>query len=312
MKRIRLLSILLILCVANVCSQESENLILQFYGYNDNPYKVAFITNNLPADANQDDIQKLNDYYNLNEKEILAKYDQESYAYYLESLIKTRDKNRQNMAIGLNVVTGAVAEGVAAGKQRKAERDQQKAERDAQLQAEQQARVAQNKQKYADFQAMTSKSVHSSNYQTNTTSYNTPGNYNDLLTSDGAWNTQVQMWVQQYGVEKTREIVKQKRANNYQQSAQSSQSYTNNQSGNERIISAVTPNRQQIKIKVKNNTIEAYSNSLDQINRQNWILVIPNAYISKTGSGSLYDSGDFSKEFSRTANLNGTQIYFNM
>lgn len=304
--------ILLILCVNNIHSQESINLILQYYGYKDNPYKEVFIANNLSTDATQEEIENISNYYDSNEKEILAKYDYECHAFYLKALEKVREKNRANMAVGANVVMEAVAQGVSTYNQQKAIEEQQKAEKEAQWHSEQQVRVAQNKQKYAEFQAMTNNKVHTSNYQSRSTTTTLQSNYNDLLTSDASWNTQVQMWVQQYGVEKTREIVKQKRANDYQQSVQTNNNYSQNQQSNERIISAVTSNRQQINIKVRGDVIIAYSNGVDQIGKQSWVSVLPNVGISKTGAGSLYNSGNLSKEFSYTASLNGTQIYFNM
>lgn len=221
----------------------------------------------------------------------------------------------QYNTIAFEQVAGAVAnatvQGIAAGQQRQAEINQREAEREAQQYAEQQARVAQNKQKYTDFQAITNKSADSSNHQSYpiTTSQ---GNYNDLLTSDAAWNTQVQMWVQQYGVEKTREIVNKKRANDYQQSVQTNQSNSQTQAGKERIISAVTSSRQQVKIKIRGNVIIAYSIGLDKIGRQNWKAVVPSANISKTGAGTLYDDSGLNKEFSYTSKVGNTQIYFDM
>lgn len=209
------------------------------------------------------------------------------------------------------IVADAAAEGIAAGQQRQAVINQRETERKAQQYAEQQARVAQNKQKYADFQAMTNKNAHSSDYQSYSTT-TSQGNYSDLLTSDAAWNTQVQIWVQQYGVEKTREIVSKKRATDYQQSVKANHNNSQNQAGKERIIFAVTSSRQQVKIKVRGNLIVAYSIGLDQIGKQDWKAVVPSANISKTGAGTLYNDSGLSKEFSYTSNVGNIQIYFDM
>lgn len=304
--------ILFMLCVNNIHSQESTNLILQYYGYKENPYKETFIANNLSTDATQEEVKEIANYYDVNEKEILKKFDYEYYVSYSEALNKQREKKREAMAVGLNMIMGAAAQGVATYNQQKAIEKQEKAAKVEQQKAELAVQQAKNKQKYAEFQAMTSNKVHTSDYQSRSTTTISQSNYNDLLTSDGAWNKQVQMWVQQYGVEKTREIVKQKRANDYQQSVQTNNNYYQNQSNNENIISAVTSNRQQIKIKVRGSVVVAYSNGVDLIGKQNWVSVIPNAGISRIGAGSLYNSGNLSKEFSHTASLNGMQIYFDM
>ncbi len=208
------------------------------------------------------------------------------------------------------ILVQSVAAGATTYQAANAEKKQREAALKEQQRAEQAARVAQNKEKYAQFQAMTNRKASSSNYQSNQ-SYTTQGSYNDLLTSDPNWNTQVRMWVQQYGVERTREIVRQKRNNDYQQSIQNNKTYSQSQIGTERIISAVTSNRVQVKIKVRGNVIVAYSNGLDQFGRQNWSSVIPNANITRTGVGTLHTNG-LGKEFSYTANLGGVQIFFDM
>lgn len=221
-------------------------------------------------------------------------------------------RNYKNMTVedaaGILLTTAAnTAAQIEAGKaQRKAE---EAIKKEMEL-AEHQARVAQNKAKYAEFQAMTNRSAaNTSTYQVQPTN-KSQGSYNDLLTSDAAWNTQVQMWVQQYGVEKTREMVNQKRASDYQQSVQSYKNNSNMQSNNERIISAITSNRRQFYIKVKAYSIVAYSEGLNQIGEHDWKNIIPVNYV-KTGVGTPY-TGDITREFKYTARINKIQIYFNL
>lgn len=306
--------ILFILCVNNMFSQESTNLILQYYGLKENPYKEAFISSNLSSNSTQEEIQFLNDYYIKNEKEILTKYDNERFVYYVEILKDANKKSMEAAISGLNFFANSATQVIAAYNQGKAMDKQRQAAEEAKRHEEMQALIAQGAQKRAaeDAAAEKRRMAYSSNNQSSSNGYTTQGSYNDLLTSDPNWNTQVQMWVQQYGVEKTREMVKQQRASNYQQSAQSSRSNSYNQSMSGKIISAVTSSRQQLKIKVNGNSVVAYSNGLDQVGRQNWISVVPGAGISKTGAGSLYSTGNLSKEFSCTANVNGMQIYFDM
>lgn len=292
-----------------VYAQESVNLIFKYNGFLDDPYKVSFVASNLSANGSEEEIAKLSEYYIQNEKEILYSFDCNNFLQYITDIAKAKEERKQQMAAGWNILINATAMGIAAGKQRQAEIDNQKMIQQAERQAQMDKLKAQNKQKAEAFNRMQNSSYYSSDEQQ---AHNVQNGYSDLLTSDGAWNTQVQMWVQQYGVEKTREIVKQKKANDTQQSIQTNNNYPQNQSNNENIISAVTSNRQQIKIKVQGNVITAYSSGIDQIGRQNWVLVVPNAGISKTGAGSLYNNGNLSKEFSYTASLNGMQIYFDM
>lgn len=292
-----------------VYAQESVNLIFKYNGFSDDPYKVSFVASNLSANGSEEETAKLSEYYIQNEKEILYSFDCNNFLQYITDIAKAKEERKQQMAAGWNILINATAMGIAAGKQRQTEIDNQKMIQQAERQAQMDKLKAQNKQKAEAFNRMQNSSYYTSDEQQ---AHNVQNGYSDLLTSDGAWNTQVQMWVQQYGVEKTREIVKQKKANDTQQSIQTNNNYSQNQSNNENIISAVTSNRQQIKIKVQGNVITAYSNGIDQIGRQNWVPVVPNAGISKTGAGSLYNNGNLSKEFSYTASLNGMQIYFDM
>lgn len=313
MKTLRLIGMALIAAYAanDAYSQESVDLIYKYYGYTDYPNKVNFIESNKTS-SSEEEIQQLSDYYTQNEKEILYNVDLNLFSQYYEVLaVKVQKQKEQNKAM-FGAILNAAAEGVAVYNQQQAIRKQEAAAKEEQLRAERQAAIAQNKQKHAENEAIKNRKASSTSspiYSANTSSQ---GSYNDLLTSDAAWNTQVRMWVQQYGVEKTREMVKQRRTNDYQQSIRTNNNYSRGQSGAERIISAVTPSRQQIHVKVRNNMVVAFSNGLDKVGRQNWVPVVPNASISRTGAGSLYDSGNLSKEFSYTANVNGTQIYFSM
>ena len=302
---------LLLLWATNAIAQESNNLILKFWGYNDDPYKINFVNSNLSEGTSNEDIQKIIDFYIQHEEEILSRFDLESHLIYVQKATKETEQKAIQIQNSSNAITNAVMGMIEQNRQEKVLKEQEKAIKKEEQWERLQATTAANKQKYAEFQTMTNKkaSTSSNSYQSRSTSQ---GSYNDLLTSDPNWNKQVQMWVQQYGVEKTREIVNQKRASDYQQSVQSSHSNSYNQSMSDRIISAATSSRQQLKIKVRGNSVIAYSNGIDQLGRQEWTPVLPGAGISRTGAGSLYSTGDLSKEFSYTANINGTQIYFDM
>ena len=198
----------------------------------------------------------------------------------------------------LGILTEAAAAGVAAGQERKAINDQLKAEKEAKWRAEQQASAAQNKQKYAEFQAMTNNKAYSSNYQSNSSSYRTQGSYNDMLTSDPNRNMAIQQSVQQYGTNATRNAVNQ--ANAYDAQSRSTGGYGG------QIITAVTSNRRAIKIQVRDRKIGgrivAYSLGGNATGQQQWRNT--DGIISKCTSNY---------EYQYTAYLQGVgNIYFDM
>ena len=279
-------------------SQESTNLILQFYGYKENPYKEAFVSSNFSSNSTQEEIQFLNDYYTKNEKEILAKYDNERFVYYVD-MLKGANKRSMDAAIsGLSLFANAAAQGIATYNQNKAIEKQEEAIRKEQQRAEFAARQAENKQKYAEFQAMTNKKVHSSDYQLNTSSYGTQGSYNDMLTSDPNKNMAIQQSVQQYGVSETRNAINQ--ASAYDAQSRSTGGYGG------QVITAITSNRQAIKIQVRDRKvggrIVAYSLGGNATGQQQWRNT--DGIISKCTSNM---------EYQYTAYLQGVgNIYFDL
>ena len=318
MRQFRLISVVLAIIFASISyAQTNENLILQYWGGKDDPYKQTFLDLCKTSNDRNYNEEVYSKYYAENRNDILRKIDENAFidvindGGYVEKVIKKAEKYAMIFE-AIPVVLEAGMQGYTQAKALQAQEKAIEAERQAQLRAEQQVRSAQNKQKYADFQTMTNRKVYSSDNRSVNSDFIGQGSYNDLLTSDPNWNAQVQMWVQQYGVEKTREIVKQQRSNDYQQSIQVSNIYSQNQTGGERVVFAVTSSRQQIKIKIRGNSIVAYSTGVNQLGKQEWISVLPSVGFSKTGPGTLYDSGSLSKEFSYAANLNGLQIYFDM
>lgn len=246
------------------------------------------------------------------------KYTKTDYFVSLKDASINDEYNKENQhqynTIAFEQVAGimidAAAAGIAEGQQRQAEINQQKAEKEAQLRAERQARIAQNNQQLAELKATSTRKVDNSiSTRSNTISQSS---YSDLLTSDATWNTQVQLMVQQYGIEKTREMVKQMRESDYQQSVQIGKNTPAFVSSNDRVISAVNSNRVQVKIKVRGDVIVAYSTGLDPMTQQQqWTPSIPHANIHKTGAGTHY-TGDLAREFSYTASVGNMQIYFDL
>lgn len=236
---------------------------------------------------------------NPEKNKVYDKYNRELIAQqYMQQYQQQRQNNQGNGEEIAMAIFGGVLEGIAQSKQIEAERKLQEAERQAQFRAAQQARVAQNKQKYADFQVMTNNKTYSSNYQSNSSYYRTQGSYNDMLTSDPNRNVAVQQSVQQYGASATRNAVNQTNAYNVQPRS------TGGYGG--QIITAVTSNRRAIKIQVRDRKIGgrivAYSLGGNVTGQQQWRPT--DGIISRCTSNM---------EYQYTAYLQGVgNIYFDM
>ena len=193
----------------------------------------------------------------------------------------------------LPIAANTAAEIQSANAQKKAE----EAIKKEQELAEQQARVVEAKARAAEQQADAANSPIYQIQPINTSQ--SQGSYNDLLTSDPTWNQQVIMSVQQYGVEKTREIINQQRINQQQL-----ESTTGGYGGE--IISAVTSNRRAIKIQIRDRKIGgkivAYSEGGNFAGKQQWI-----------GTQSLIQKCTSNLEYKYTAYIKGLgNIYFDL
>lgn len=264
--RKNILTLLFILFVNQIYSQETENIILKFHGYNYDPYQEAFVTNYIVNNTTSDDIQSAINYYIQNEKKILVKYDNERFKYYFDTLIRTKQKNNKLMSDALNLFANFVTQGVVEYQKVKLIEKEKEAVRKEQQRAELAERQAQNKQKYAEFQAMTNRKVHSSDFQSNTSPYSSQKNYNGMLTSDPDRIKAVQLSVEQQGASRTRDAINQ--ANAYDTQSKPTGGY------NGQIVSAVTENRRAIQIQVREknigNRVVAYSLGADAGGIQQW------------------------------------------
>lgn len=274
----------------------SQNLIYQFHGIEGDPAKENYIKSLSLGEVDDNLMIELNNYYEANKLEICWNADIAEFEQLLLKLAEQAKVDQEKSAAMMSALTNAVAQGIAESQQRKAEEQQQKAAQEAKWRAELQTAKSNNKQKYAEFQAMTNnRASSSSNYQSRSTSQ---GSYNDLLTSDPDWNKQVQMSVQQYGVEKTREMINQQRSQQRQMEAT-----TGGYGGH--IISAVTADRRAIKIQVRDKIaggkIVAYSLGGDITGKQQW-----------HGTNGIIQTCKSTSEFQYTANISGMQIYFDM
>ena len=298
------------------------SLLLKFYGFSDDPLKLAFILANTKDDNSEERVIAATNYYIQNKDAILSQYDAACYVQYLEKLLQHQNEKAQATIQGINAfselftqVATPIKEGIELEKQ-------QKAQKEAERRARTQELVSQNKAKQAEWEAFKSRGrVTRSTLNPRNATYQTQGSYSDLLTSDPNWNQQVQMWVQQYGVEKTREIVRQKRSNDISQQAEIDKTYKSynervsqsQQSRQERIVTGVTENGQTIQLKIKGGNIVAYSTGLNYHQEQNWSTVHMVSY-SSCGimSGAAFLDRNLSKQYAYYASINNIRVYFNL
>ena len=305
----------------NIVLAQEISLILKFYGFSDDPLKLAFILANTKDDNSEERVIAATNYYIQNKDAILSQYDAACYVQYLEKLLQHQNEKAQATIQGINAfselftqVATQIKEGIELDKQ-------QKAQEEAERRARTQELVSQNKAKQAEWEAFKSRGrVTRSTLNPRNATYQTQGSYSDLLTSDPNWNQQVQMWVQQYGVEKTREIVRQKRSNGISQQAEIDKTYKSynervsqsQQSGQERIVTGVTENGQTIQLKIKGGNIVAYSAGLNYYQQQNWSTVHMVSYSSCSMSGAAFLDQNLSKQYAYYASINNMRVYFNL
>ena len=305
----------------NIVLAQEISLILKFYGFSDDPLKLAFILANTKDDNSEERVIAATNYYIQNKDAILSQYDAACYVQYLEKLLQHQNEKAQATIQGINAfselftqVATQIKEGIELDKQ-------QKAQEEAERRARTQELVSQNKAKQAEWEAFKSRGrVTRSTLNPRNATYQTQGSYSDLLTSDPNWNQQVQMWVQQYGVEKTREIVRQKRSNDISQQAEIDKTYKSynervsqsQQSRQERIVTGVTENGQTIQLKIKGGNIVAYSAGLNYYQQQNWSTVHMVSYSSCSMSGAAFLDQNLSKQYAYYASINNIRVYFNL
>ena len=305
----------------NIVLAQEISLILKFYGFNDDPLKLAFILANTKDDNSEERVIAATNYYIQNKDAILSQYDAACYVQYLEKLLQYQNEKAQATIQGINAFSELFTQ-VATQIKEGIERDkQQEAQKEAERRARTQELVSQNKAKQAEWEAFKSRGrVTRSTLNPRNATYQTQGSYSDLLTTDPNWNQQVQMWVQQYGVEKTREIVRQKRSNDISQQAEIDKTYKSynervsqsQQSGQERIVTGVTENGQTIQLKIKGGNIVAYSAGLNYYQQQNWSTVHMVSYSSCSMSGAAFLDQNLSKQYAYYASINNMRVYFNL
>ncbi len=298
----------------NAFSQGSTNLILKYRGLQDEVLVTAYVMACTATDNSDENIGRAYDHYYAHEDEIIAQYDAACFLQYLERLSEVRAVNREATYQAISQMAAGFAQAAADYRQKREIEEQQEQQIKMQKRAEMQARMANSPDRRP--QAISNYKTQNSGY--NNSAYRTQGSYNDLLTSDPNWNQQVQMMVQQYGVEKTREIVRQKRSNDISRQAEINNTYksynerVSQSSGQERIVTGVTENGQTIQLKIKGENIVAYSTGLNYSQQQNWTGVYMITYSSCKMSGAAFLNQNLVKQYAYYASINNTRVYFNL
>lgn len=297
-------------------SQGSTNLILKYRGLQDEVLVTAYVMACTANDDSDDNIGRAYDHYYAHEEEIIAQYDAACFMQYLNRLEDVRAVNREATNQALSQMAASFAQIAADYRQKREMEEQQEQQIKMQKRAEMEARMANSPDMRP--QAISNYRTQNSGYKKS--AYRTQGSYNDLLTSDPNWNQQVQMMVQQYGVEKTREMVRQRRANDIHQQAQIDKNYKSynervsqsQQSGQGRIVNGVTESGQTIQLKISGGNIVAYSTGLNYYQQQNWTEVHMITYSSCNMSGAAFLNQNLTKQYAYYASINNTRVYFNL
>jgi len=315
----RLLSVLG-LCFFIVDGFSQGNLILKYRGLQDEVLVTAYVKACSATDNSDESIGRAYDYYFSHENEIIERYDAACYLQYLERLSDVRAANREAANQAISQLADRYAQIAAENRKVRELERQQEHELQMQKRAEMTARMANQPDRRAHSQTTTTSPYRIQNSGNQNSAYKTQGSYSDLLTSDPNWNQQVQMMVQQYGVEKTREIVQQRRANDTHQQAEIDNTYKSynervsqsQQSGQERIVNGVTESGQTIQLKIRDGKIVAYSTGLNYSQQQNWTGVHMITYSSCKMSGAAFLNQNLVKQYAYYASINNTRVYFNL
>jgi|GEM_PF-762635 hypothetical protein len=286
-------------CFSSSISAQEDNLIYKFKGLSFEPSKDMFITLALQSNDSIKDAAFLSDIFDNNQNYIRAGYDEMLFEKILGALAERVQFQQKSLAMGTQLVTQAINQGVATYQKARAEEKAIEAQKQAERKAFMEKAKAKNHQKAIEFENMTK------NGSVNRTStpdlYNhKPINISDLYTADGDYDAALQMEAQIHGEAYVRQKVKERRNNAIAQSKNSTD--INKPIEYEKVITAVTESRTQLYIKIKVGYIIGYSRGLNQLGKHDWTFV-PNVSYTKTFQN---------REFAYTANVGGTRIYFNL
>lgn len=286
-------------CFSSSISAQEANLIYKFKGVSFEPSKDMFITLALQSNDSIKDVVFLSDIFDNNQNYIRAGYDEMLFEKILGALAERVQFQQKSLAMGTQLVTQAINQGVATYQKARAEEKAIEAQKQAKRKAFMEKAKAENHQKAIEFENMTKNGSVKSTSTPDIYNHK-PINISDLYTADGDYNAALQMEAQIHGEAYVRQKVKERRNNAIAQSKNSTD--INKPIEYEKVITAVTESRTQLYIKIKVGYIVGYSRGLNQLGKHDWTFV-PNVSYTKTFQN---------REFAYTANVGGTRIYFNM
>ncbi len=286
-------------CFSSSISAQEDNLIYKFKGVSFEPSKDMFITLALQSNDSIKDVVFLSDIFDNNQNNIRAGYDEMLFEKILGALAERVQFQQKSLAMGTQLVTQAINQGVATYQKARAEEKAIEAQKQAERKALMEKAKAENHQKAIEFENMTKNGSVKSTSTPDIYNHK-PINISDLYTADGDYNAALQMEAQIHGEAYARQKVKERRNNAIAQSKNSTD--INKPIEYEKVITAVTESRTQLYIKIKVGYIIGYSRGLNQLGKHDWTFV-PNVSYTKTFQN---------REFAYTANVGGTRIYFNL
>ena len=286
-------------CFSSSISAQEDNLIYKFKGVSFEPSKDMFITLALQSNDSIKDVAFLSDIFDNNQNNIRAGYDEMLFEKILGALAERVQFQQKSLAMGTQLVTQAINQGVATYQKARAEEKAIEAQKQAERKALMEKAKAENHQKAIEFENMTKNGSVKSTSTPDIYNHK-PINISDLYTADGDYNAALQMEAQIHGEAYARQKVKERRNNAIAQSKNSTD--INKPIEYEKVITAVTESRTQLYIKIKVGYIIGYSRGLNQLGKHDWTFV-PNVSYTKTFQN---------REFAYTANVGGTRIYFNL
>ena len=232
-------------CFSSSISAQEDNLIYKFKGVSFEPSKDMFITLALQSNDSIKDVVFLSDIFDNNQNNIRAGYDEMLFEKILGALAERVQFQQKSLAMGTQLVTQAINQGVATYQKARAEEKAIEAQKQAERKALMEKAKAENHQKAIEFENMTKNGSVKSTSTPDIYNHK-PINISDLYTADGDYNTALQMEAQAHGEAYVRQKVKERRNNAIAQSKNSTD--INKPIEYEKVITAVTESRTQLYI----------------------------------------------------------------
>lgn len=322
--------------VSNINNIDGIYLMERAHGLPRDHMLQAFLeSNGIDANSSLEFLHEAITFYNEHEAELLFDYDVERHKSIVAGVSQARAARQAQWGQALTGVLSGVAQAVDVSQQQaKAEREAKRAQAERDQQQKIQERNAANQQ--AQDAARQSAQDAANRFNSNTASVSSEQvkSKSDLYTSDPSWNKAIDLMVQQHGLEKTAQIVQQRREEAVQESTQASQqsyewqqntaqlqnSQLQNAQGQQNsrantgsfsqktIISAITTSRTQIYITIERGIITCYATRKDDMGRYNWNYGNYNIRDIKYSPYYL----QFRNEYSKTAIIDGVgHVFFN-